>query len=88
MLAHDSPFLRISGDYQAAYIGLHMHLLAVALRHRWEHTKSELDYHVTKLREIRALYQACLQVVAHNYCYLRDLQRAKGQTFGIQDLQI
>jgi hypothetical protein len=31
MLAHDSPFLRILGDSQLAYIGLHMHLLAVAL---------------------------------------------------------
>ena len=88
LLAHDSPFLRISTDSLAAYIGLHMHLLQVALKHGWDHTKSELDYHVTKLKEIRALYQTRLQVIAHNCCYLRDLQTQKWQTFGIQDLRI
>lgn len=88
LLAHDSPFLRISGDSQHAYIGLHMHLLNIALRHGWDHAKSELSYHVTKLKEIRALYQTRLQVIAHNYCYLRDLQTQKWQTFGIQDLRI
>jgi hypothetical protein len=41
MLAHDSPFLRISGDCQAAYIGLHMHLLTIALQHGWDHVMSE-----------------------------------------------
>jgi hypothetical protein len=29
LLAHDSPFLRISGDCQQAYIGLHLHLLNI-----------------------------------------------------------
>jgi hypothetical protein len=57
LLAHDSPFLCISSDSFSSYIGLHMHLLPVAIRHSWEHTKSELSYHVTKLREIRGLYQ-------------------------------
>jgi hypothetical protein len=88
LLAHDSPFLRISGDCQQAYIGLHMHLLNISLRHGWAHAKSELSYHATKLREIRGLYQTRLQVLAHNYCYLRDLQTSKWQTFGIQDLRI
>jgi hypothetical protein len=88
LLAHDSPFLRISSDCQSAYIGLHMHLLNVALRHGWDHVKSELKYHVEKLKEIRALYQSRLQVLSHNYCYLRDLQTQKWQTFGIQDLRI
>jgi hypothetical protein len=88
LLAHDSPFLRISTDCLHAYIGLHMHLLQVALKHGWEHTKSEQGYHVTKLKEIRGLYQTRLQVIAHNYCYLRDLQIQKWQTFGIQDLRI
>ena len=31
LLAHDSPFLRISSDSLNAYIGLHMHLLTIAL---------------------------------------------------------
>jgi hypothetical protein len=88
LLAHDSPFLRLSSDSLNSYIGLHMHLLTVALRHGWEHSKSELGYHVTKLKEIRGLYQTRLQVIAHNYCYLRDLQTQKWQTFGIQDLRI
>jgi hypothetical protein len=88
LLAHDSPFLRLSTGSQSAYIGLHMHLLNIALSHGWAHTKSELSYHVKKLKEIRALYQSRLQVVAHNYCYLRDLQTQKWQTFGIQDLRI
>jgi hypothetical protein len=43
---------------------------------------------VTKLKAIRALYQTRLQVISHNYCYLRDLQTQKWQTFGIQDLRI
>jgi hypothetical protein len=88
LLAHDSPFLRISSNSLNAYLGLRMHLLTIALRHGWEHTKSELTYHVGKLKEIRALYQTRLQVIAHNYCYLRDLQTQKWQTFGIQDLRI
>jgi hypothetical protein len=88
LLAHNSPFLCISSDCLTSYIGLHMHLLQVALRHGWDHMKSELGYHVTKLREIRALHQTHLQVIAHNYCYLRDLQTQKWQTFGIQDLRI
>jgi hypothetical protein len=33
-----------------------MHLLTIALQHGWEHAKIELSYHVTKLKEIRALY--------------------------------
>ena len=33
LLAHDSPFLRISTDCLGSYIGFHMHLLTVALRH-------------------------------------------------------
>jgi hypothetical protein len=70
LLAHDSPLLRISTDSVNAYIGLHMHLLAIALRHGWDHSKIELGYHVTKLKEIRALYQTPLQIIAHNYCYL------------------
>jgi hypothetical protein len=65
-----------------------MHLQNIALRHGWDHTKSKLSYHVTKLKEIWALYQTRLQVLAHNYCYLRDLQTQKWQTFGIQDLRI
>jgi hypothetical protein len=65
-----------------------MHLLATALRQGWDHAKSELHYHVGKLKEIRALYQTRLQVVAHNYCYLRDLQKTRWQTFGIQDIRI
>jgi hypothetical protein len=88
LLAHDSPFLRISGDSQSAYLGLHLHLLGVGLQSGWEHLKTELSYHVRKLKEIRALHQTRLQVVAHNYCYLRDLQNARWQTFGIQDLRI
>jgi hypothetical protein len=88
LLAHDSPFLRISSDSQSAYLGLHMHLLGVGLQSGWEHLKTELQYHVRKLKEIRALHQTRLQVVAHNYCYLRDLQSHKWQTFGIQDLRI
>jgi hypothetical protein len=88
LLAHDSPFLRLSRDSQSAYIGLHMHLLAVGLQSGWEHLKTELTYHVRKLREIRSLHQTRLQVIAHNYCYLRDLQGHKWQTFGIQDLRI
>jgi hypothetical protein len=31
LLAHHSPFLRILGDSQHAYTGLHMHLLNIAL---------------------------------------------------------
>jgi hypothetical protein len=88
LLAHDSPFLRISSDSQNSYIGLHMHLLGVGLHSGWDHLKTELGYHVRKLREIRSLHQTRLQVVAHNYCYLRDLQSSKWQTFGIQDLRI
>jgi hypothetical protein len=88
VLATDSPFLRLSGDTLQAYIGLHMHLLAIALHHGWEHSKVELMYHVNKLKEIRSLYQTRLQVLAHNYCYLRDLLSQRWQTFGIQDLRI
>jgi hypothetical protein len=88
LLAHDSPFLRISCDCQQAYIGLHMHLLTIALHHGWEHAKTELVYHIAKLKGIRSLYQTRLQVLANNYCYLRDLQGQKWQTFGIQDLRI
>jgi hypothetical protein len=89
LLPPDSPFLRLFTDSQNTYIGLHMHLLNIALRHGWTHTKSELSYHVKKkLKEIQALYQSRLQVIVHNYCYLRDLQTQKWQTFGIQDLQI
>jgi hypothetical protein len=87
LLAHGSPFLKISGDSQHAYIGLHMHLLNIALPYGWDHAKSELGYHSTKLKEIRALYQIRLQVLAHNYCYLRDLQTPKWQTFRIQEHQ-
>jgi hypothetical protein len=64
-------------------MGLHMHLLAIALHHGWEHAKVELTYHVNKLKELRSLYQTRLQVVAHNYCYLRDLQAQRWQTFGV-----
>jgi hypothetical protein len=88
LLAHDSPFLRISVDSQSAYIGLHMHLFNVGLQHGWDHLKTELHYHVKKLKSIRALYPTRLQIIAHNYCYLRDLQAHKWQTFGIQDLRI
>jgi hypothetical protein len=88
LLAHDSPLLRISCDSQAAYIGLHMHLYGVGLQHGWEHVKTELMYHVKKLREIRTLHQTRLQVIAYNYCYLRDLQLHRWQTFEIQDLRI
>jgi hypothetical protein len=87
-LAHDSPFLRLSGNTQLAYIGLHLHLLTTALCHGWDHAKSKLGYHVTKLKEIRLLHQTRLQVLAHNYCYLRDLKAHAWQTFGIQDLRI
>jgi hypothetical protein len=88
---HASPFLHISGNCQHTYIGLHIHLLNIALLHSWDHAKSELTYHMKKLREIRALYQTQLQVLVHNYCYyyLRDLvQTQKWQMFGIQDLHI
>jgi hypothetical protein len=88
MLVPDSPFLRISGDCQSAYISLHMHLLATALRQGWDHVRSELHYYVSKLKEIRELYQTRLQVVAHDYCYLRDLQKTGWQTFDIQDIRI
>jgi hypothetical protein len=88
LLAHDSPYLRISVDSQVAYIGLHMHLYNVGLQHCWDHLKTELHYHVRKLKEIRALYPTRLQIIAYNYCYLRDLQAHKWQTFGIQDLRI
>jgi hypothetical protein len=88
LLAHNSPFLRISVDSQVAYIGLHMHLFNVGLQHGWDHLKTELHYHVKKLKAIRALYPNRLQIIAHNYCYLRDLKAHKWQTFGIQDLRI
>jgi hypothetical protein len=54
----------------------------------WDHAKSELRYHVGKLKEIRALYHSRLQVLANNYCYLRDLQAHRWQTFGIWELQM
>jgi hypothetical protein len=80
LLAHDLPFLQISHDCQGAYIGLHLHLLNIALCHGWDHVKSELKYHVGKLKEVQALYQSHLQVLAHDYCYLRDLQAQWWQT--------
>lgn len=70
LLTHDSPFLRISGNCQSAYLGLHLHLLGVGLQSGWEHLKTKLSYHVRKLKEIWALHQTRLQVMVHNYCYL------------------
>jgi hypothetical protein len=67
LLAHDSPFLRSSGDCLQACVGLHMHLLNIGLHHGWDHSKTELAYHVKKLKEIQGLYQTRLQVIAHNY---------------------
>jgi hypothetical protein len=88
-LVHDSPFLCLSSDTQLAYIGLYLHLLTMALRHGWDHAKSKLGYHMTKLKEIPLLYhQTQLQVLAHNYCYLRGLKAHSWQTFGIQYLRI
>jgi hypothetical protein len=87
-LAHESIYLRISKDSQTYYIALHQHLLGTAQEHGFEYARSEIKWHCSKLKTIRGIYQTRLQVIAHNYCYLRDQSATQFQAMGVQDLRI
>jgi hypothetical protein len=86
--ASSSPYLKISQASLEAFVGLHMHLFLVCLNCGWEYARLELEYHTKKLASIQAVYQTCLQIICHRYCYLRDQKKSGWQPLAVQGLQL
>lgn len=87
-LAYQSGFYRLSRSGLTQYLGLHIHLYSLGQRFGYEYAVPEIQYHANKLTDIRAVHMTRLQVVAHSYCYLRNLEASKWQNFGIQSIRL
>lgn len=83
-LALTGGVYRVSVDTYAFYIGLHIHLLSLALTSGFPAAQLEMDYHIKKLVILRKRLPSRLQVMMANYTYLRDLMRTGWSCLSIE----
>jgi hypothetical protein len=83
-LALTGGIYRVSVDTYTYYVGLHIHLLSLALTSGFAAAQLELDHHVKKLGALRKRLPSRIQVLMANYTYLRDLMRTGWSCLAIE----
>jgi hypothetical protein len=77
-------YQRIGLDTLENYLNLHRHLIDISLQQGWEYAEISLEYHTTKLANIRTQAPSRLCYMVRIYIFLRD---ANNKAFYSEKLQ-